>query len=532
MIWWLVRRDLSPRVATPAMLLAVLATLAFVKAPSLVLLAGLPYCFCVWAWMPKRGTAFDAALPIRGRELFAAHYLSSLTLMVIPLVIGAAIGVVNQQLDLSIGVMLEYIAIAALATLLPYGLRPGQLSEPPLPLTVVCWAALGVVSAIIMKVLDPFMGLLLLATATIVIARELWTSLPDSLQLTGQRVVVNRPKPIVLDRLGESTSTVIPERWKAIVRSQFPAVSLFYYAFLVFSAALGSWVLVLFVVVAGIAGRVRYRLRWLEAFPLSHRKLLWLLLAPSLLVAMFCMEAGSLITTRFTGTRSQMSYHAPESSTYRNDNQNQTRVRLEYWQLLRGNPVPLIVSPWGERTVADTISIAGVTLFDPYTTAAGSSSRFVDWQFARATTAVYGHPISLAESRDGIKATPLMSHLPRMQLLNAGAVLTMALWMFWIIELGHWSLWGKLHLPRYAGAVIAALICVPAIILIVSYAPRTTEIFLPFAKKFLWSVSSALPVNLAVVAIVAALPALPMYALLEWQFARSEMTGRVPKTEP
>ncbi len=531
MILQLMRRDLSLRVATPAMLLGVLATLAFVKAPSLVLLIGLPYCFCVWAWMPKRGTAFDAALPIHGRELFAAHYLSSLTLMMIPLVIGVVMGVVNQQRDLSIGVMLEYIAIAALATLLPYGLRRGQVSEPPLPLTIVCWVALGAVSAAIIRFLNPISGFLLLAGATILVGRELWISLPDSLQLTGRKCVVDRTKPIVLDRIGESTSSVVPERWKAIARSQFPTVSLFYYAFLVFSAAVGSWLLVLFVVVSGIAGTVRYRLRWLEAFPLSHRKRLWLLLAPSVLASMLCMEAGSLISIRFTGTRSQLSYHAPESSTDRNDYQNKTSVRLEYWQLLRGNHVPLIVSPWGERAVADTISIVGTTLFDPYTTTAGSSPRFVEWQFARATTAVYGHPIPLAESRDGIPATPLMSGLPRMQLLNAGAVLTIALGMFWLIELGQWNLWGKLHLPRYAGAVTAALIGVPAVILMLSYAPRTTEIVVPFAKKFLWGVSSALPQNIAAVAFIAALPALAMYALLEWQFARSELTRMIPKRE-
>ncbi|MBA2683575.1 MAG: hypothetical protein H0U66_03670 [Gemmatimonadaceae bacterium] len=56
---------------------------------------------------------------------------------------------------------------------------------------------------------------------------------------------------------------------------------------------------------------------------------------------------------------------------------------------------------------------------------------------------------------------------------------------------------------------------------------RRVEVFVPLGKRLLWKLSSMLPGNLVLVAIVAAVPVLALFLLLEWQFARAETTSRV-----
>ncbi|MEO6208633.1 MAG: hypothetical protein ABIQ10_00785 [Gemmatimonadaceae bacterium] len=531
MILQLMRRDLSWRISTPAVSVGILAVVSFVRVPSLAIIAGIPYCFFVWSWMPRRGGAFDAALPIRGRELFAARYLSALALMMLPFIVATVAGVVSSERDFSVGVVFEYMAIVALATLLPYGLRPGQVSEPPLWLIALVWAALAGVSAIVLHLLDPFTGLALFLGATIIVGRALWMDLPDSLQVARKHVVKNRPMPETLDRLNDATSFLVPKRWLSIMRSQFSATAFLYYAFILFSAVAGTWLLALLITLSGLGSRLRYRMRWLEAYPLSHRARLLFLLLPTVGASMLCLEAGHIISDVVPILKYKMGSYAPEPSVDRDYWQNRTKVRLEYWQLLHGNPVPSIVAPWGEGAVADTISILGMTLFDPYTTAVSNSERFVEWQFARATRAVYGYSISLSQSRAGIQAEPMITGSRVMQLLNGGAAVTLALFITWIFEVLRWNVLGRRRVLRYSVNAILGGTYLWGLAYWFHYITRARRIILPLAEKVLWWESTLLPDNIAVVAITAVIPAIVMYALLEWQFARSELTVRVPKAQ-
>jgi hypothetical protein len=52
-----------------------------------------------------------------------------------------------------------------------------------------------------------------------------------------------------------------------------------------------------------------------------------------------------------------------------------------------------------------------------------------------------------------------------------------------------------------------------------------TSVVVPLCKLYLMRTAALLPQNLWALSAIALLPALAMYWLLEWQFARAEMTG-------
>ncbi|MEO8881265.1 MAG: hypothetical protein ABI446_12810 [Gemmatimonadaceae bacterium] len=528
MIFQLMRRDLSLRVSAPVVVLGLLAVVTSVKAPNLVLVAGLPYCFFVWSWMPRRGGAFDAALPIRGRELFAARYLSSLTLMLIPFIVAIVAGVISNERGFSAGVTLEYMAIAALATLVPYALRPGELNEPPLWLTIAFWIALAALSAAILRFLDPTVGFVLLAGSTILVGRELWLGLPDWLRLTGTKVSVDRQASSPLTRLRDVSTAMVPESWKPVLRSTFSPRFLIFYGVVFFSAGIGSWLLMLALATMSISSSTRYSMRWLSAIPLSNRARLLLSLVPTVFTLSVCTVAGRIIGPQF-GVDRDLSFRAPMSSIGPSNYFNRSKVPLEYWSRSKGTVAPAIVAPWGESSAADTITVLGMTLFDPYTSGSDNSSRFVDWQVARATSAIYGYPMSVAQEKHGDHPEPLMDREPRMRILNAAAVLALMLLIVWSTEFGMWNRFGRIW--KYFGAALLAIPVAAMFWVDHIYQNRRAELLVPIAKKLLWHASNALPANLVVVAIAAFLPVLAVYSLLEWQFAQSELAARRPKPQ-
>jgi hypothetical protein len=192
-----------------------------------------------------------------------------------------------------------------------------------------------------------------------------------------------------------------------------------------------------------------------------------------------------------------------------------------------------IVAPWGERVVADTFSILGMTYFDPFTTTSESSSRFVEWQFANATTAVYGRPISERDyNNESIARPPRVVDAWPVQLLGAGLTLTALLYMLLVLELdvsaranhfkqplASWPSFLLLNLPVYA----IGGICVYA-------DSRGAPVFIPMLERVLLVIARALPDNLIVVGLVAAIPPAVIYALLDRVFTRSEF-ARAPTVQ-
>jgi predicted membrane protein len=102
----------------------------------------------------------------------------------------------------------------------------------------------------------------------------------------------------------------------------------------------------------------------------------------------------------------------------------------------------------------------------------------------------------------------------------------------WFSELRRWYRFGRSHASRWVGN---AMTLVPWFAFLIAWlyyiVTRDVDVIVPLSKKLLWHLSNYLPANLLAVAIIVALPILGMYALLEWQFARSESipTARITK---
>ena len=269
--------------------------------------------------------------------------------------------------------------------------------------------------------------------------------------------------------------------------------------------------------------RVRQDTRWLAAFPISNRARLWGVLVPAVLLPLGLFALGRAASPLFGQQRDPMTEYAPdELGSYKS-----TRVPIEFWRAVTPGVEPVITAPWGESITADTISIFGRAVYNPYSTMPSSTPRFVEWQNLRATTAVFGVPIGseeyarLMRSR---KLPPDVLSSTTMDVLNGAVVLTLAL----LLALGNectrsyrirargkrWSIGGYILLYSLLAALMVDMFF------------RTRDvrgILTGLTEKSLLRLSAILPSNIVLVSLLAAIPVIIVYALLERQFGQAEI---------
>ena len=301
---------------------------------------------------------------------------------------------------------------------------------------------------------------------------------------------------------------------------------------------LGSWLFYLLLVFAPLAHpALRQRTAWLATLPLSHRARLAVIVIPFCLLPLAGLAIGRALSS-LDGRDRRMSADAPntryEKGSY---SLSPTSVPLTYWRRMRTRPLPAgatrisrqveIVAPWGERVVADTLSILGATYFDPFTTTSQSSLRFVEWQFAKATTAVYGQPISRRVYEDeSIALPPHVVDAWSVQLLGAGLTLTLLLYILLASELALSATASRWKVPLASSfPILLAMLPLYTIGGICMYYRRghNGSLFIPMLERILLVIVRALPDNLLVVGLAAAIPPAILYVLLDRQFSLSEV---------
>jgi hypothetical protein len=82
---------------------------------------------------------------------------------------------------------------------------------------------------------------------------------------------------------------------------------------------------------------------------------------------------------------------------------SEIRPPLEFW---RTGEAPVIESPWGETWRPATVRLLGVAIYNPYSFGPANSARFFEWQFRRATEAVYGQAMDYADYKRDRPRTP------------------------------------------------------------------------------------------------------------------------------
>jgi hypothetical protein len=513
--------------------------LTLYELPQLGLVAGVPFFLILWSALPRRGSTFEATLPIRGRDILAARVLGHLALMSLPLVAWMYASIVTHGFPVIR--VFDATLIVMLALILPYAIRPGDLYEIPFLIIAAVWLALAAVSAAVIYVLPPDVALEALLIAVVVAGRSIWMRIPDSLEMESRKAAVVKPRALVTRR--STTRPVTTSRaWKPLLLSMFQGgknrsgdrtfvILVIYVAMFMFGLAsrdrFQPFMLYYVVVPLGMA---RQGTRWLTAFPISNRARLWCVLVPGVVLALGCVELGRIAAPLFIRNRTSMATNAPGDSHDRN---NITRVPLEFWR--RATADRVIAAPWGETAVADTLSVLHVSLQNPYTTNVGNSTRFVEWQFQRATTAVYGRPMTIAlyqrRNAEGTLPPDVLSSR-RMKILNGATIFAVVLL---VALLGELALWYRIGTSR-AGSWIVQLsfvvVFLAAIAIDFIYAKYPmSSVVVSIVESSLLHLSGVLPGSLVAMTIISALPVIAIYALLEWQFGRAEsVEARRPVT--
>ena len=483
--------------------------------------------------MPGRATVFDAALPLSARDIVAARLFAKLLLISIPTIAWVATWERGLGDLLPLSRFLEAMAIAALVALLPHCVRPGVVNLSTRDAYVWPLAVLAVISGLIFWLVPATVGAVMLGSAVAALVSWTIATVPSSFERVASEGggVAKARKPTI-----RAPSTRI-RAWRPVLQSMVSVELLMYFGFALLSSWLGNWPVYLLLFSVSAYHALRQRTAWLATLPLSHRARLAVIVIPFCLLPLAGLAIGRALSS-LDGRDRRMSADAPntryEKGSY---SLSPTSVPLTYWRRMRTRPLPAgatrisrqveIVAPWGERVVADTLSILGATYFDPFTTTSQSSLRFVEWQFANATTAVYGRPISRGEYRDkSIPRPPRVVDAWSVQLLGGGLTLTALLYILFVLELdmSARASRSKTHLASLAAWLLLYLPTLTIGCINEYYGlNRGASLFIPMLERILLVIVRALPDNLLVVGLAAAIPPAILYVLLDRQFSLSEV---------
>lgn len=508
-----------------------------VVAPTLVIVLILAM---VWVIIPPRPTAFEAALPVRGREVVMARVIATLALMALAMSASITLPLLDRTMSFMLATrlwsLLATYALGVVAALLPYHLHRGSLRSPSHIRHALAWGAFAAVGGAVRYLLPPLAAAWLLALGAVAGITVLWHSIPDALQLAPAQCRPGRskaPAPVVLSTAGHGrrTTSETGARWPlATLHAIVPWRLAVLYPFLIVVAMLGRSMIFFCIVVLAVYSTVRAHTRWLAALPLAERTRLLAVVLPSVVAITCCVGIGAVVPWSIP-SRDLLTHDGPLTSTWTNAYYSPTTVSLDHWRRAPSASAPVIIAPWGERVVADTGTVLGMTLYNPYTSSDQSSSRFVAWQFERAATAVYGRPLTKAQY-DTMSVYPRRyDGGPRAWLVSTAALLVLGLLIALLSEL---SLSHRLRPGSMAARVAPGLIVLPPAVTLaagVLLRVRYTDAAMPLLRGATRTVADALPANPVLALVVACMPVAVTYALLEWQFRQSE-SAMVTKIGP
>ena len=527
MIFYLVRRNLPEPLA---LFFAAFAAYSLYVVPAIAPVVGVPFFLMLWAAQPQRGSTFEGTLPIRGRDIVAARVLSHFALMTLPLAAWMYASFIRPPPALPMSRVVSAPLLVLLALVLPYAIEPSELYEVAFLKVVAMWIAMAAVCGAAFWLLPPDVAFEALLISVVVAGYSIWLRIPDGLQVWPTKLV--RAKSPRTKRLAsEPTHALLRRAWRPYVHSILeggPGVWLYALMIAAFAIVLGGLgrgavqPYMLFYLLIPMA-RVRQDTRWLAAFPLSNRARLWAVLLPAVLLPLGLFALGRATSPLFGQQYDPMTEYAPdELGSYKS-----TRVPLEFWRAVTPGVEPLITAPWGESITADTISILGRAVYNPYSTMPSSTSRFVEWQNLRATTAVFGVPIGSEKYAMLMRSRTLPPDLlssTTMDILNGAVVLTLALLFALANECTRWYQIRVRGRRWTIGGYFLLYSLLAAMMFEVFYRQRgVRDMLTPLAEKALLRLSAILPSSLVVVSLLAAIPVVIVYALLERQFAKAEI---------
>jgi hypothetical protein len=488
MIWQLMRREpLWPVIAMTgfALLWGVLATpetrvpLAIALVPALLLMTG----------ATRHVDLFEASLPIAGRTLIGARLLRMVLTIWAPLLAAAAVGGAGWLL--AAATVVTTVGIFALTA------RVETFDERPARMVYFWVASMGAVAVVgSFTERERWIALAFGVVGAVRLA-WVWPRIPAGFQAAPREA---------RGRRGDWWPATPVTNWAAMpmVRGALPWQALLMLPVVMVQAAVGSWTFgVIFF--ASIATTSRRNSRWMWGLPISRRTILGLTIGPYLA----CLMVGMALSAWVRGTDTAFPVSADDDS----------RIPVECWRFAWGSSPPVTWSPTGESVMPRSVRFPGFVVYDPYTVGWRSSKGFVEWQFQRATEAMYGEKIegrTYSTRKKGLRPVSMRFRGVVMTMGIAAALALFGIWCFTVLE---WRWFGRLS-KAWRGVVgTAALILAFAPLLAMDFYSIFTGTRLT-SSELVGAVALRAAPALVVALVVAA------YALVDWQFRGVELGAR------
>jgi hypothetical protein len=255
------------------------------------------------------------------------------------------------------------------------------------------------------------------------------------------------------------------------------------------------------------------RVEWLALLPISRRRLLFMMVLPGIAI---------LLVAPFVIARFGDAPPTPVVST--TSGTPDVQVPATYWHWATDEDGAVIRSPWGEETHPKTYLRLGLPFYNPYSVAPKNSTRFREWQFARATEAVYGRRLPLAQAAELLKPdwVPATRQFRTKCIAALGGLLMfllMLLLTFWFKAGGGGCLttfiWFLLFLPFLGDFLTDSSLR--------KSGPLSDILTLRFAAILPQSWAALIPLSLLMLAA--------LYLALEQQFKRVELAANLRRLE-
>jgi hypothetical protein len=508
MIWELIKRNPAwrtmPFFAVASTVLWALSTPGEASRAVAPALTQIPFLICLL--LPEfrqRFTLLQVTLPIAGKQLFVSRIASMLAFIWLPILAAVSVTLVlrGERTWADHLTLLEAGAVVTVLLLLIQCVRVGTIN-PPGWLMLVAFTGQFFALPIVVARLFPgptavvvtLLGGGALVSAALIL--QAWAHVPKSFQLAPAEPASAKP-----ERRGQAWLTIT---WWPVFRSLYGSWQVGLFLFAGFTTTLtgnGGFALLL---VPAVFFYCYGGLRWLLHLPISPRKLFWAIWLPLTVT----MMAGLVLSVPFNDDRSG----DPVVSISGSSN---VKVPPAYWRWARGGTAPLIEAPWGEHDQPETATRMKLVFYNPYSVGPGNSQRFLDWQFMRATAAVYGQP---AARLRGLRTT---MQQPKARLIVVGLAL-----MYWLIQMCtlHVSGWKRLQDTPLTLRLLLAAGPMPF-----AYAIYVAPMFLHILGRgnaimdaFVMNLASVLPDNPWVLLLIAALPVVGLYWLADKLFREME----------
>ncbi|MEO7997894.1 MAG: hypothetical protein ABI852_10640 [Gemmatimonadaceae bacterium] len=483
---------------------------------------------------PNRSSLFESALPISARTILRARLLANYAFALAPVVAWFAAMRFSRYAQLSRDTMPDMFGLRPLtavdrvalcvvvliAATIPFAIRPRESKTPPRVQVIGAVVCLVAGSVSMLSFLPPQFNLLI----TVIVALSiLWWTLhntPQSFQVASFAL----EKESATSGFSRAQSAMGNVWIVPVVRSLLTPQWFIFTVLLILQSSLGNWIQMVGI---QFALSLRQKSAWLGAFPISRRTRLLVTFVPAMIGTFGAIVAGQFLhVPGLNGHKFNPISWQAVSTPYEHGKyfSSPTSTKLMFWEIAPDEIAPVITSPSGESVTAYTLKVPGFMLYNPYSSDEKSSKNFVAWQYARASTRVYGHEVPLPGSyEEGLVFPKPLYSAPRVQILNASAVLCVLFLLYLGAEFARYPAPRGKGPVQYFGEAFPILPGITCIAIDGYYGTsHGTQIVVPLAKRLLLNLSDALPSNILVVVLVAAIPVAILYALIEWQFARTE----------